>query len=383
MTNRSISIVTAIYLLISLAGASAEERKVSEAIEKRTAEELLSEFDTEVAAGVEEDGGGCVIAGVFRGDQMIWAKGYGWADVENKIPASRDTISRVGSISKPMTAIVLVQQVERDVLGLDDPVGEYFPEIKNLANPPEGSDPITFRMLASHTAGLVREPDLADAASGPIARWEEKVILSIPRTGFRTPPNAEYYYSNIGYGILGLAVSRAAERPFMDMVTEDIFEPLEMTDSTFVVSTDEMERRLAVGYIRDDKTGEVRSELPTREHLGRGYKVPNGGVYSTVDDLHKFASAMMGVGPAQIISPESRTEVFSSQPPADAYGLGFNIDQEAGMIIVGHRGAIAGYNSELKFDLNSKMGIVVLRTTSYNPPAVRFLEMLISAESPE
>ena len=151
-------------------------------------EAAIANFDAEVAAGVAKDAAGCVSVAVFMGNKVIWSKGYGWADIENRVPAGADTIGRIGSITKSFTAVVLMELAERGILGIDDPVEKYFPEIKGLADPPENMRPITFRMLASHTAGLVREPQLEDAASGSIYFWQDKILQSIPKTRFQTAP---------------------------------------------------------------------------------------------------------------------------------------------------------------------------------------------------
>jgi CubicO group peptidase (beta-lactamase class C family) len=345
-------------------------------------EAAIAEFDAEVARGVAEDAAGCVSVAVFVGDEVVWAKGYGWADIENTVACTAETIGRTGSISKSFTAVLMMQLVERGIFDLDDPVVDYFPEIANLADPADMS-PITFRMMASHTAGLIREPDLRGAASGSIYRWEEKVLESIPHTSFKTPPGTEYSYSNIGFGMLGLASSRAAGVSFMTLVEEQIFKPLGMTSSTFIVNTPKLAARLSVGYSRNRETGEVSAERATREHFGRGYKVPNGGIYSTVGDLAKFAAAMMGASSVQILLEESRAEVFTPQAPAEGYGLGFFIREQDGVTIVGHGGSVAGYNAELQFDLDSKVGVAVLRTTSYRPGTRDLLGRLIAAHTVE
>lgn len=344
-------------------------------------EAAIAEFDAEVAAGVAEDAAGCVSVAVFIGDEVVWAKGYGWADIENTVACTAETIGRTGSISKSFTAVLMMQLVERGIFDLDDPVVDYLPEVANLADPPADMQPITFRMLASHTAGLNREPELQGAASGSIYRWEEKILESIPHTSFKTPPGTEYSYSNIGFGMLGLASSRAAGVPFMTLVEEQIFKPLGMTSSTFIVNTPELAARLSVGYSRNRETGEVSAERATREHFGRGYKVPNGGIYSTVGDLAKFAAAMMGASSVQILSHESRAEVFTAQAPAESYGLGFFISEQDGVTLVGHGGSVAGYNADLRFDLDSQIGIAVLRTTSYRPPTGPLMGRLIASRT--
>ena len=344
-----------------------------------TFEQAIADFDAEVAKGVAEDAAGCVSVAVFVGDEVVWAKGYGWADIENRVGATEDTIGRIGSISKSFTAVAMVQLVERGVFALDDEVEKYFPEIQSLANPPDGMEPITFRMLASHTAGLIREPRLQGAASGSIYQWEDKVLESIPNTAFQSLPRTEYSYSNVGFGILGLAISRAAGMPFMDLVTDQIFKPLGMTSSTFILTTPELWARMSVGYARNRRTGEVSAAAATREHFGRGYKVPNGGIYSTVGDLAKFAAAMMGESSVQILSAESRDEILTLQPPADGYGLGFTVREGEGSKIVGHGGSVAGYNASLVFDLSSKIGVAMLRTTGYNPSTARLLQQLLAS----
>ena len=345
-------------------------------------EAALARFDAEVAAGVAEDAAGAVSVAVFEGERVIWSKGWGWADIENRVPADAATIGRTGSISKSFTAVLMMELVERGLIGLDDPVADHLPEILDLKDPPADPATITFRQLASHTAGLEREPGLEGAASGPIQRWEEKVLASIPTTGFLTPPGTEYSYSNIGFGMLGLALSRAADQPFMELVERLIFGPLGMDDSFFVLQDPDHIARMSVGYSRSRETSDGSAERATREHFGRGYKVPNGGVYSTVADLATFAAAVMGRTPARILGPESRRELLTPQPPAEEYGLGFSVREVEGVELAGHGGSVAGYQAYLVFDPGSGLGVAVLKTTGYSPPAEELLVELVGAMGP-
>lgn len=363
----------AVTVLASLVASAAAGAQFSEF------EAAIASFDAEVAANVASDAAGCVSVAVFVGNEVVWAKGWGWADIDRRIAADQYTIGRTGSISKSMTAVVMMQLVERGIIRLDEPVRKYLPELAELAAPPPGASPITFRMLASHTAGLAREPQLTGAASGSIYRWEEKVLQSIPTTDFLTLPHTEYAYSNIGYGILGLALSRAAGVPFMDLITTQLFNPLGMTDSTFILDSPEIWARMSVGYTRNRRTGSVSADQATREHFGRGYKVPNGGVYATVGDLARFAAAMLGESPVEILSAESRAEMTTPQPPAESYGLGFQVSEEDGIRTVGHGGSVAGYNASLVFNPDSMIGVAMFRTTGYNPPTAALLRALVMA----
>jgi CubicO group peptidase (beta-lactamase class C family) len=234
--------------------------------------------------------------------------------------------------------------------------------VRGLTNPRAGAKPITFRQLASHTAGIIREPRLQGAASGPIAEWESKVLASIPETSFDTMPGARYAYSNIGYGILGLALSRAARVPFMKLVEDGIFTPLGMTSSTFIV-TEPLRPSLSVGYA-NGSGGAINADGPAAEHAGRGYKVPNGGVYTTVTDMARFIGALTGAGKL-VTSDSMRRAMITKQTPGsgpNGYGLGLQLAAPSGAAVVAsHGGSVAGYTCAFAFDPASKIGVVLLR----------------------
>lgn len=272
------------------------------------------------------------------------------------------SISRTGSISKSVTAVLMMRLVDGGVVGLDDPVEEYLPEMELIRDARPEAPAVTFRHLASHTAGIIREPELTGAASGPIGQWEDKVVSSLAATRYDSVPGARYTYSNIGFGALGLALSRAAGRPFTDLVEEQVFAPLGMTGSTFVIG--DLEPRLARGYV-NRRDGTVDAGQPAEEHEGRGYKVPNGGVYSTVADLGRFMGALSGIPGLSILSEESRLEMLRVQTPEDpsrGYGLGFSVQiDSAGRTIASHGGSVAGYTAHMAFDPDARIGAVLLR----------------------
>jgi len=341
------------------------EVAAGEKVKQSPFQAAISRFEAQLAQDVAEDSIGSISAGVVVGNYVVWANGFGWADIEKQTPADAETIYRTGSISKSFTAVLMMQMAEKGYFKLDDPVEKYFPKINNLADRPESAKPLTFRHLASHTSGLSREPNLQGAASGPISQWEDKILASIPKTSYLSLPEEKYSYSNIGFGILGLAVSRAAGKPFMDLVQEHIFGPLGMTRSFFIL-TDNHVPHLAMGYLKRGD-GTVNAEFPAKEHAGRGYKVPNGGIYSTVGDLSKFVAAMTGSLSARIFSEETRNEILKRQTPegGGGYGLGFSIrTDEDGFTSVGHGGSVAGYNAGMVFHPESKIGVVIFR--NYN-----------------
>ena len=300
---------------------------------------------------------------MVEGD-LVWAQAFGWADRDARTPMSTASISRTGSISKSVTAVLMLRLVDEGVIGLDEPVERYLPAFASVQDRRVDAQPVTFRHLASHTAGLIREPQWPDAVVGPIELWDKRIVESLLLTAYDSVPGARYQYSNIGFGALGLALAKAAGRPFMEMVRTEILEPLGMTGSEFVVAGEKLEARLAAGYVVG-QDGSIDGGQPAHEHAGRGYKVPNGGVYSTVADLGRFMGAMSGVPGLQILSEESRREALSIQTPENpnrGYGLGFSVQlDEQGRKIASHGGSVAGYTAHMAFDPEVRIGVVLLR----------------------
>jgi len=325
--------------------------------------DAVEQFSFSIAQDVEDDAVGGIAAGIMVDGDLVWADAWGFANRDTREPMRSSSVSRTGSISKSVTALLMMILVDRGLVRLDDPVSLYLPELNGLQDRRSGSQDITFRHLASHTAGLAREPDWPESTVGSIGDWENRILESIPRTAYDSIPGARYQYSNIGFGILGLALSRAANRPFIDLVEDEIFTPLGMTGSSFVVQGAELEPRLAHGYVLKDE--EISSEAPMREHAGRGYKVPNGGVYSTVGDLGRFLGAVAGVPGLKIVEESSRKQMLAMQTPenpSQGYGLGLSlVSDDKGNWFAGHGGSVAGYNAYMTVDPDAKIGVVLLR----------------------
>lgn len=327
--------------------------------------EAVERFSRHLASDVETDDVGGISAGLVVDGDLVWARGFGLSDREAQVPMAPSAVSRTGSISKSVTALLLLRLVDAGIVALDDPVERYLPEFANVANHTAGAEVVTLRHLASHTSGLAREPsDVRAMVTGPIEVWEERVLQSLGQTSFDDVPGARYQYSNIGFGALGLALSRAAGLPFIDLVDQEVFAPLGMTSSSFVVVGAELEPRLAMGYV-NSQDGDIDADAPALEHRGRGYKVPNGGVYSTAADLGRFLGAVAGVPGLRLLSEELRLQMIAVQTPErpdQGYGLGLSVTtDESGATIVGHGGSVAGYTAYMAVDPATRIGVVLLR----------------------
>ncbi len=324
---------------------------------------IINEFEKQLKKDVRDDNiNGSISATIIKNNEIIWSKAFGISNNDSNTTADTNTIYRTGSISKCFTAFLMMQLVQEEIIELQDPIEDYLPEIKNLNGYSE-STKITFVQLASHISGLQREPELNNAAIGLIEHWEKKIIQSIPKTSFKSRPGERYSYSNIGFGILGLALSRAANKDFKVLIEEKIFKPLNMSNSYFIVP-DEKLNNLSKG-MGGGPLGKINLEKPEIEHVGRGYKVPNGGIYSTPNDLGKFMLANMGY--LNILNQENLALMQSPKTPQDNewnYGLGFSLYQDSTFSTVGHGGSVSGYTASFLFEKEYHYGVILMR--NYN-----------------
>jgi CubicO group peptidase (beta-lactamase class C family) len=346
----------------------------------------LADLDSQLTADFAKDGIGGVSVGVVSGAALVWSKHYGYADMEEREAATNDTAYRIGSITKQFTALALLQLVEQGKMRLTDPLEKYVPEVKQVQKRFEGTPPITLLQVATMHSGLSREPGCANHSVGPVSSWQKIVVDCLPATTYANEPGTTFLYSNIGYASLGLAIERAGGQPFVDQVTERILKPLGMTRSAFEPNAT-IQHDLAHGYQRQNE--KPNRSAPDRELEGRGYRVPNGALFSTVNDLTKFVAWELGEGPAGIL-PKATQDAnynrafFSNATMTAGYGVGFMITRRGDTVMLGHGGSTAGYHSSVMVHRPSKLGVIVLRNcdscpVDATPVSVRVLERLVAA----
>lgn len=304
--------------------------------------------------------------GLVDKNGLIWTKSYGYADVSKKQPPNADTVYRIGSITKQFTALMLLQLVHEGKVHFSDPVEKYFPEISLVKDRFPYAQPITLLQLATHTAGLGREPEDTDTyVKGPVSEWEKTLIAALPHTKYIFEPGTHFSYSNIGYAILGATLARAAHQSYTDYVKQKILIPLGMTHSDFE-ATPAIREHLAVGYLKEN--GKLDSTVPEQEHAGRGYKVPNGALYTTVGDLARFEVFEMMNGPDAVLSKDELKQNYNRVVIANSglnagYGIGFSATRVGDHVFLGHAGGVAGYAADADFEPAAQLGIVILHNS--------------------
>jgi CubicO group peptidase (beta-lactamase class C family) len=264
------------------------------------------------------------------------------------------------------TALMLQQLAVSGTVRLSDPVEKYYPEIREIQGYAKLSAPITLVQLATMTSGIAREPRQEGPFwTGHVSRWDSTLHLALPHTEMDLAPGTKFLYSNIGYAILGAALGRAAGMPFVRWQTTRVFEPLGMRHTVF-----EIDRAITGNLTRGydvSQDGNFASTQSDREALsGRGYKVPNGALYTTIDDLGRFVSLQMGHGPPQVMPPARLDSAYTgelpgSMEPGGEYGIGFSAERRGSYTWYGHGGAVAGYGAMVLFDREHDVGVILLR----------------------
>ncbi len=296
-----------------------------------------------------------VSVALVDGDEVVWAQGFGARDAAGETPATASTAYRVGSVSKLFTGIALMQLAEAGRVDLDAPVRSYLP---GFAPGNDSGTPVTLRHLMAHRSGLVREPPAGhyfdDGGTGLAA-----TVASLNGVPLVYEPGARTKYSNAGIAVAGYVLEALRGEPFARYLQREVLEPLGMERSSFVPEPEILDD-LAHGWMWGFDRGFF--DAPTFE-LGMA---PAGGMYSTVLDLARFASAMMRRGEGRngrVLGAgtlESMWEPQFEEPGARAgYGLGFSVRERFGTRWIGHGGAIYGFSTQLAFLPDAGLGVAV------------------------
>lgn len=306
--------------------------------------------------------------GIVYDQQLVWAKGYGFANFEKKIPASPSTVYRIASITKAFTATAIMQLRDAGKLRLDDPVVKHLPWFR-IKNPFPESRPITIWNLLTHTSGL---PGDSTGVNWNDLKWPTRteMISLLSEQEIVSPAGAEKRYSNLGYAILGEVIAAVSGEPYPLYIENHILKPLGMT-TTYVLPKPDTPG-LAVGYLRR-VPGEVAREAAG--FMYRNADIPDiaaGNLASTVEDLAKFASLHFRDDPgagADILRGSTLEEMRRVQWLYEDWqsgeGLGFGSVRRVGnQVRVAMEGALPGWEGTFEIAPADKLGVIVLTNAS-------------------
>lgn len=305
-----------------------------------------------------------IVVGVVADQELVWAAGFGLADIAGKLPMTPATKFRMASHSKLFTSTAIMQLREQGKVRLDDPVSKYLSWFQ--VKPTEPDDPpITVEQLLTHSSGLPRE------AGSHWTTWEfptqEQLRNLTPERQAAFAPEVRWKYSNLAFSIAGMVVESASGETWADYVQKHIFQPLGMNSS----SVDKNVAGLAVGYGRRMPDGS-REVLPFVDARGMAAAT---GITSTVEDMAKFVSAQFRTGPMggrQILSTGSLREMHRVRVLENNWtqgnAIGFAVRRMGDKLYVGHGGGYPGYTTQTLIQLDDRVGVVVLTNTDDSNP---------------
>lgn len=298
---------------------------------------------------------------VIHDQTLLWSRGFGYSDLQRKIPSTPQTIYSICSISKLFTSVAVLQLRDQGKLRLDDPLEKLLPwfSIKKLF-PRFG--PATVKGILTHSSGLPGESDFP-YWTGPDFTFptHEQIIARLKSQETLYPADTHWSYSNLGLTLAGEIVAQLSGQSYPAYVTEHILRPLKLADTQPRMPDEHRGGRLATGYSAMTREGK-RNPLPFFQTNGLA---PAAGFSSTVEDLGRFASwqfRLLEKGGTEILAANTLREMHRVQwlePDwRTAYGLGFAVWQKGDKTFVGHQGNCPGYRSSLLLQPREKFAAV-------------------------
>ena len=357
--NRSTSFLLFVLSALLLFVSTARAQNVNL---DRVLPELEPEIQRTLLAGNIPSASVALIAG----DKVIWTNAYGYSNLWARTPATPNTVYLIGSTFKAMSTIALLQQMELGKFKLDDRVNDYLTDFKIQGEDPQ--HPVTFRHLLTHTSGLP-----ADFGAFPV--WGDTVPPSLDdylRKSLKVtkPPMTSVTYSNMAFTLVAYLVQKFSGVPYKQYIQEHIFTPLEMTSTAFEPRPD-MEERLSIPYVVDEKTGSQMGTVRVKASVW-----PAGIVYGTVLNQSNWLIANLNGGvfkEKRIISEATLNQMLTRQydqfkgtiegiwgNETAGFGLTWWTQVRDGDRYLAHSGSVAGYTAFLLGNRDRKLGFAIL-----------------------
>lgn len=334
-----------------------------------------------------------VAAGVVHDGRLVYAKGFGVADAAGGRAVTADSVFRIASISKTMTAIGLMQLWEGGRFALDDPVRDYLRSYRFEHRDPS-APPATFRHFLTHTSGVGEFRTLRDLFNirrlWALGAGEGEPVPSLAEYyhGWlrpELPPGEKWAYANHAFATLGQVVEDVSGQPFDRYMRERLFAPLGM-ETTSYVPDDDLRGRLAQGFTF--KKGRAKP-APFMEVVGR----PAGSVYSSVNEMARYLAALTSGGGNEhgaVLKPETLAMMMEPQYVVDprlagAMGLAFFLDRFGGHRIASHNGGWNGYSSAMYLAPDERLGVIMftnVSTLALDGMATGLLRRLLNVPEP-
>ncbi len=313
-------------------------------------ETFRTQLDTFIEREMRDEKVPGVSVAILRKGEIVVAKGYGQADVENNVPVTTETIFQSGSVGKMFTAAAVMSQVEQGRMGLDDPVSKYVPDA------PASWRTMTIRHLLTHTSGVANYGSDFDYRRDYTDDELVKIAAAMP---LDFAPGARWSYSNTGYALLGILVKKATGKSYLEILDTEIFKPLGMKTARGISDGDIVLHR-ASGYKLVD--GALKNQdfvSPTMNSTA------DGSLYLSLDDMIAWAR---GVEQGKVLSPASWKQIYTpvrlNSGKPYPYGFAWNLNMAGGKPRYHHGGAWQGFRTYYSRYLGDDLSVVLLTNSA-------------------
>ena len=307
---------------------------------------------------------------VAKNGKVFFEQAYGLADREKKIPNKLTTQFRIGSMNKMFTAVSILQLVQAGKTQLTDPLGKYLTDYANK----DVASKVTIHHLLTHTGGTgdIFGPEF-EAHRLELKTLQDYVKLYEKRD-LKFEPGSQWEYSNYGFVLLGAVIEKVSGQSYYDYVREHVFKPAGMTSTDSLPENVSVPER-SIGYMRPDP-GPWQPNTETLPYRGTSA----GGGYSTVEDLFRFATALLGHKLLDAKHTDLLTSGKVDTGRGDKYAYGFFERDNNGMKCFGHGGGAPGMNGDL--DICPESGYVIAVLANLDPPAAQRAADFVAARLP-
>ena len=328
---------------------------------------VQGDFDTpaidNVFADFNTETPGCAL-GVVQFGQLVYGRGYGMANLEHDIPINTTSVFRIGSVSKQFAAAVAALAAMEGYLDLEDPLQKWIPEL------PDYGEPLTLRHTLNHTSGLrdyITLMSLKGLRGDDFYTVAELIEVQALQEELNFPSGSEYLYSNSGYVLATEAVARAVGKPFKDYAEEVLFKPLQMSHSHFHNDHNHIVPLRADGY--SPRGDGFRTNMTTLDMIG------DGGVYTSIDDMVHWVTALEQDGIRSGLTPILETRGVLNSGEEISYALGQSHGEHRGLATIGHGGSWVGFRADVLRFPSQGTSIVTLCNRADASPSGRAIQV--------
>jgi len=358
LTNRQIlSFILSAFIVLFLSTAYLQ------AFQAYTHTDLTDKIDELFKQWDKKDSPGAAV-GIFKDGRIVYARGYGMANLEYNIPITSQSVFRVGSVSKQFTAMCIAILVEQGKISLDDDIKKYLLEM------PELDTPVTIRHMVHHTSGIrgyLKLQGLAGKSGGFFYTSQEVVNLLSRQKELNFNSGDKYSYSNSGYFLLAEIVGRASGMRTSEFAKKYIFDPLGMNSTHFHDDPKMIVKNRASGYLPKEGDG-------FKIHMTQLEMIGDGGIFTTIEDFFKwdqnFYNNKLGNGTQDLIDIVLTPGKLNDGRETN-YAFGLRIGKYKGLRTIGHGGSFVGFKSNYLQFPDQRFSVVVHSNLgTFNPGAI-------------